>query len=111
MQIKPYISIIFLGTGDGAAQWGEPKYFPPGDPLHPVELSKPTTPIPQCACSDLKLPYNPNEERGAMFYCDDKTIEWDAAIAAGGVRINTTDRCHLFCDKVIATKESSKLSP
>ena len=71
-------------------------------------LKKPTEFMDQCSCGDLKLPYNPNklEDKAAMFYCDRGNIDWDVAAptctgaACTGVRISTTDRCHLFCDKV-----------
>ena len=78
-------------------------------PKVPINLEKPTTPMDQCTCGDLKLPYNPNkrdEDKAAMFYCDRGNIDWDVAAptctgaACTGVRISTTDRCHLFCDKV-----------
>ena len=106
---------LILGTGQNPEdQWGEPKYFPPGDPEVPASppLNKPTTPMEQCSCSALKLPYNPNTEldgKVAMFYCftlnggveTPKNINWDLTAPGGpGVEIATTDRCHLFCDKV-----------
>ena len=101
---------LILGTGQNPEdQWGEPKYFPPGDPEVPASppLNKPTTPMEQCSCSALKLPYNPNTEldgKVAMFYCfkldngveTPKDIDWTQLPA----EIATTDRCHLFCDKV-----------
>ena len=69
-----------------------------------AQLTKPPNPIDQCTCSDLRLPYNPNtrEERSAMFYCDNREINWADITdpALNGVRITTNDRCHLFCDKV-----------
>ena len=79
-------------------------------PEFPVSLEKPTKDIPQCSCSALKLPYNPNTELGgkvAMFYCftlnngveTPKNIDW-TQLPATAVEIDTTDRCHLFCDKV-----------
>ena len=75
-------------------------------PKVPVTPKKPTEAMDQCTCGDLKLPYNPNEEKAAMFYCDRGNINWDVAApdcsgnGCTGVRISTTDRCHLFCDKV-----------
>ena len=102
------IVVYFLGDVGGATggdQWGPARYFPPGTPVTPAPpLKKPTEPLAQCDCSDLKLPYNPNtnEPKAAMFYCDNRNITWDDINdpAKGGVRISTHDRCHLFCDKV-----------
>ena len=35
-------------------------------------------------------------ESGAEFYCDTEISDWSAL----PVKIDTTNRCHLFCDKV-----------
>ena len=37
-----------------------------------------------------------NSESGAEFYCDTEISDWSAL----PVKIETTNRCHLFCDKV-----------
>ena len=34
-----------------------------------------------------------------MFYCDQE-IPWDSLAAEGGVKLATSNRCHLFCDMV-----------
>ena len=49
-------------------------------------------------CNALKLTYNPNEEAGAMFHCD-TPVNW-TDIETGGVKIEDTNRCHFFCEKV-----------
>ena len=35
----------------------------------------------------------------AMFYCDQE-IPWGSLAAEGGVKLATSNRCHLFCDMV-----------
>ena len=52
-------------------------------------------------CNALKLTYNPNDEARshAMFYCD-KDVKWTDIETLGGVKIDTTNRCHFFCEKV-----------
>ena len=94
--------------------WGEPRFFPKADPTFPNSsvLQTPDRPIPACTCADLRLPYNPNEpthdkaayeKSSAMFHCD-KQLNWDDLISKGGVRLETTNRCHLFCDRVHSFK-------
>ena len=34
-----------------------------------------------------------------MFYCDQE-IPWGSLAAEGGVKLATSNRCHLFCDMV-----------
>ena len=46
----------------------------------------------------------------AMFYCDQE-IPWGSLATEGGVKLATSNRCHLFCDMVttlmhhLSTKE------
>ena len=42
-----------------------------------------------------------------MFYCDQE-IPWGSLAAEGGVKLATSNRCHLFCDMVttVATPPS-----
>ena len=47
-----------------------------------------------------------NSESGAEFYCDTEISDWSAL----PVKIETTNRCHLFCDKVDINFHFSPLS-
>ena len=51
-----------------------------------------------CHVSDNVLSNNfiLDRESGAEFYCDDDIGDWSNL----PVKIDTTNRCHLFCDKV-----------
>ena len=90
--------------------WGPPRMFPPGEPRIPVKLRTPDQPLDDCpvSCADLKLEYNPNKEGpGTIFECDtpiifgeSNTAAWPDSRLMEPVKIATTNRCHLFCDRV-----------
>ena len=90
--------------------WGPPRMFPPGEPRIPVKLRTPDQPLDDCpvSCADLKLEYNPNKEgSGTIFECDtpiifgeSNTAAWPDSRLMEPVKIATTNRCHLFCDRV-----------
>ena len=88
----------------------QPRMFPPGEPRIPVKLRTPDQPLDDCpvSCADLKLEYNPNKEGpGTIFECDtpiifgeSNTAAWPDSRLMEPVKIATTNRCHLFCDRV-----------
>jgi len=77
--------------------WSEPRAFPPGELQMPTSLNKPDEEMMGCGCHALNLTYNPNTESGAEFYCDTEISDWSNL----PVKIDTTNRCHLFCDKML----------
>jgi len=77
--------------------WSEPRAFPPGDLQMPASLNKPDEEMMGCGCHALNLTYNPNTETGAEFYCDTEIQDWSSL----PIKIDTTNRCHLFCDKML----------
>ena len=83
--------------------------FPPGEPKIPEKLKTPDQMIKRCTgCVDLKLEYNPNMEGAqTIFQCDtplnfgeSNTAAWPDSKLNQPVKLHTTNRCHLFCDKV-----------
>ena len=89
--------------------WGPPRMFPPGEPKFPAKLKTPDQLIKRCSgCVDLKLEYNPNMEGPqTIFQCDtpldfgeSNTAAWPDSKLNQPVKLHTTNRCHLFCDKV-----------
>ena len=85
--------------------WGPLKTFPPGNPKFPATLGTPDQPASNCTgCVPLNLTYNPNSEGAQVnFHCDDP-LDWGETDSQGEpvypVKIETGNRCHLFCDKV-----------
>ena len=94
----------------GESVWGPPRMFPPGEPKFPAKLRTPDQPLDDCpaSCVDLKLEYNPNEEGPeTIFECDtplnfgeSNTAAWPNSRLNEPVKLETTNRCHLFCDSV-----------
>ena len=90
--------------------WGPPRMFPPGEPKFPAKLRTPDQPLDDCpaSCVDLKLEYNPNKEGPeTIFECDtplnfgeSNTAAWPNSRLKEPVKLETTNRCHLFCDSV-----------
>ena len=102
--------LSFLSLGNGT--WGTPRLFPPSTAKYPKpeNIKKPDETWDQEGCHDtstpkdcraLKLKYDPNVEARshAMFYCD-KPLNWTDIDTLGGVKIDITNRCHFFCEKV-----------
>ena len=90
--------------------------FPPGEPKIPAKLRTPDQPLADChgGCVDLKLEYNPNMEGPeTIFECDtpinfgeSNTAAWPHSRLNEPVKLATTNRCHLFCDKVSTQHKS-----
>ena len=84
--------------------------FPPGEPKIPAILRTPDQTLDECqgSCVDLKLEYNPNMEGPeTIFECDtpinfgeSNTAAWPNSRLKEPVKLETTNRCHLFCDSV-----------
>ena len=84
--------------------------FPPGEPKFHAKLRTPDQQLEDCAasCVDLKLEYNPNMEGPeTIFECDtpinfgeSNTAAWPNNRLKEPVKLKSTNRCHLFCDKV-----------
>ena len=98
--------------------WGPPRMFPPGEPKIPAKLKTPDQLIKRCTgCVDLKLDYNPNMEGAqTIFQCDtpldfgeSNTAAWPDSKLNQPVKLHTTNRCHLFCDKVSTNALNSML--
>ena len=94
--------------------------FPPGEPQVPGKLSTPDQRTAGCrGCGSLRLEYNPNKETGDQteFHCDQPltwphpadTAAWPQSRLSQPVMIAPSNRCHLFCDKVILYITSNTL--
>ena len=74
--------------------WSEPNAYPPGTLKYPAKLNTPDSEMMGCGCHALNITYNPNEEEGAEFYCENDVL-WDSLPQ----KIDTDNKCYLFCDK------------
>ena len=95
---KAGMAITAMSTCQADKSWSTPTVFPPGELSIPPKLNKPDEPDMVCeaACMPLKLTYNPNEEQGAGFYCNDP-LDWENL----PVKVETSNMCHLFCDRML----------
>ena len=52
-----------------------------------------------CGCASVRVPYDPNKEEGAEFYCseDGKNVD-----TSSGVTLRTGVECELYCDRRLA---------
>ena len=92
------MAITAMSTCQADKSWSTPTIFPPGELSIPPKLNKPDEPDMVCkaGCMPLKLTYNPNEEQGAGFYCNDP-LDWENL----PVKVETSNMCHLFCDRML----------
>ena len=81
-------------TCQSDGSWSDPKAYPPGDLKYPVNFNKPDEEIKACGCHALNMTYNPNDEEGTEFYCEND-VNWDDLPQ----KIDTNNKCTLFCDK------------
>ena len=86
--------VVAKSTCQFDGSWSDPKAYPPGTMKYPAKLNKPDSEMMGCGCHSLNITYNPNTEEGAEFYCEDE-IKWDNLPQ----KIETTNKCSLFCDK------------
>jgi len=78
--------------------WPQSPYPLPTDPQN-ADTLKCNCPETTLSWPTNELSYNPNEETGADFVCEDKIKK-----ATGGITLDTDDKCFFFCDDYLVTE-------